>query len=234
MKEANASSRIATGLLLIAIGGLLLVENFTDWNFRFSDWWPALLVVIGIVNLVRRRSGRWFWGAVTLVGAAFLLDSLDVWDISMRDVGRLWPLILLLIGARFLFGHRRRRTSRREKSDTAQTVDTSEINVSCGFGATEQRVTSRNFSGGAVSAIFGGATIDLADAGLAVSSPTVDVSAVFGGVTFVVPDDWSVDIRTTNLFGGSSDERRGTPSATGPTLTITGTCIFGGLSIESR
>ena len=233
MREANTSSRIATGLLLVVIGALLLVENFTDWNFRFSDWWPALLVVIGIANLFRRRSGRWFWGAVTLVGAVFLLDSLGVWSVSMRDVWRLWPLILLVIGARFLFGHRRRRASRREESGTTESVDTSEINVSCGFGATEQRVTSRNFSGGAVSAIFGGATIDLTDAGLAVSSPTVDVSAVFGGVTFVVPEDWSVDIRTTNLFGGSSDGRRKAPSGAGPTLTITGTCMFGGVNIES-
>ncbi|MCY4623013.1 MAG: DUF5668 domain-containing protein [bacterium] len=233
MMEGKRSSRIATGLLLVVIGALMLVENLTGWGYTIGDWWPALLVVIGLANLVRRRSGRWFWAAFTLLGALFLLDSLGVWAIDFGDVWRLWPLILVWMGARFILAGRRSRARRRKQDRVLEGMDTSELNVSCGFGTTEQRITSRAFSGGTVSAIFGSATIDLVDAGLAISAPTVDVSAVFGGVVFVVPDDWVVDLRTTNVFGGASDQRSETSPRTGPTLTITGTCLFGGITIES-
>lgn len=231
--EGNRSSRIVTGLLLVVIGALFLIENLTDWNFTFSDWWPALLVVIGLANLVRRRSGRWFWAAVTLLGAVFLLDALGIQWIDSGDLWRLWPLVLVWVGARFILVGRRSRTRRRKQYRGPEAIEVSELNVSCGFGTTEQRITSRMFSGGAVSAVFGSATINLVDAGLAISSPTVDVSAVFGGVVFVLPDDWVVDLRTTNIFGGSTDQRRETSARTGPTLTITGTCLFGGITIES-
>ncbi|MDE0709393.1 MAG: DUF5668 domain-containing protein, partial [bacterium] len=224
---------IVTGLLLVVIGALFLLENLTVWSYTFSDWWPALLVVIGLGNLVRRRSGRWFWAAVTLFGALMLVDSLGIWGIDYGDVWRLWPLVLVWVGARFILLGRRPRTRRRKQDRDSEVIETTDVNVSCGFGTTEQRITSRNFSGGAVSAVFGSAKIDLVDAGLAISKPTVDVSAVFGGVLFVVPDDWVVDLRTTNVFGGVSDQRTETSARTGPTLTITGTCLFGGITIES-
>lgn len=231
--EGNRSSRIVTGLLLVVIGALFLIENLTDWSYTFSDWWPALLVVIGLANLVRRRSGRWFWAAVTLLGAVFLLDSLGIRWIDSGDVWRLWPLVLVWVGVRFILMGRRSRTRRRKQDRVPEAIEVSELNVSCGFGTTEQRITSRRFSGGVVSAVFGSATIDLVDAGLAISAPTVDVSAVFGGVVFVLPDDWVVDLRTTNVFGGVTDQRSETSPRTGPTLTITGTCLFGGITIES-
>ena len=233
MMEGNRSSRLVTGLLLVAIGALFLIENLTDWGYTFSDWWPAILVVIGLANLVRRHSGRWFWAAITLLGAVMLLDSLGIWRVDYGDVWRLWPLILVWVGARLIFMGRRTRRRRRRQDRDPEAIETTDLNVSCGFGSTEQRITSRRFSGGAVSAIFGSAKIDLADAGLAISKPTVDVSAVFGSVVFVVPDDWVVELRTTNLFGGASDQRSETSPRTGPTLTITGTCLFGGITIES-
>jgi len=230
--EGKRSSRIVTGLLLVVIGALLLVENLTDWSYTLSDWWPAILVVIGLGNLVRRRSGRWFWAAVALFGALMLVDSLGIWGIDYGDVWRLWPLVLVWVGARFILLGRRPRTRRRKQDRDPEVIETTDVNVSCGFGTTEQRITSRNFSGGAVSAVFGSAKIDLVDAGLAISSPRVDVSAVFGGVVFVVPDDWVVELRTTNIFGGVNDQRSETSPRTGPTLTITGTCLFGGITIE--
>lgn len=231
--EGNRGTRMVTGLLLVVIGALFLIEDLTDWSYTFSDWWPALLVVIGLANLVRRRSGRWFWAAVTLLGAVLLLDSLGIWEIDFEDVWRLWPLVLVWVGARFILAGRRSRTGRRKRDRATDAGETSSLNVSCGFGTTEHRVTSRRFSGGAVTAVFGSATIDLVDAGLAISAPAVDVSAVFGSVVFVVPDDWVVDLRTTNVFGGVNDQRNENSSRTGPTLTITGTCLFGGITVES-
>ena len=56
------------------------------------------------------------------------------------------------------------------------------------FGGIRERVTSRDFSGGQVTAIFGGAEIDLRDAELAASGARLEVTAAFGGAA--CPPAW--------------------------------------------
>jgi phage shock protein PspC (stress-responsive transcriptional regulator) len=43
---------LIAGLIMILIGGFFLFERFIP-NIRFSDFWPLLLVVIGILMIVR-------------------------------------------------------------------------------------------------------------------------------------------------------------------------------------
>jgi hypothetical protein len=50
------------------------------------------------------------------------------------------------------------------------------------FGGVERKVTTDDFRGGHVSAMFGGVEVDLRRAGMRGDSAVVDVSAMFGGV----------------------------------------------------
>jgi membrane-bound ClpP family serine protease len=43
------------GIILIALGLLFLAESFIP-GFSFWDYWPLLLVVLGVLLLVRSRS----------------------------------------------------------------------------------------------------------------------------------------------------------------------------------
>jgi len=231
---------LAIGLLLVVAAVLLLIENLTDWSYTFSSWWPTLIVLIGVLNLIRRRSGRWFWALITIISVALLLDSVGLWEINLSELWRLWPVILLLVGVQFIFGVRRSR-SRRRKPDKGGTDDLSspeiveldKIQVSGGFGSTQQKVTSSRFVGGTVSTVFGTAAVDLGDAGLEAGPATLDVSAIFGRVTLVVPHNWSVERRITNLVGGAEDVRTHFVPEEGHTLRIKGTCLFGGITIQS-
>ncbi|HVW83894.1 MAG TPA: DUF5668 domain-containing protein [Bryobacteraceae bacterium] len=55
--------RAATGpIILITVGVLFTIDRFT--GFRFSQTWPILLIVIGVLKLVgggRRRHGDTYY-----------------------------------------------------------------------------------------------------------------------------------------------------------------------------
>ena len=55
---------------------------------------------------------------------------------------------------------------------------------------------------------------------------------MFGGVDIRVPDDWAVNVQVSATFGGT-ETKRPEPADPKATLTITGSCLFGGVSIKS-
>ena len=234
MADSDRRPRVLIGLVLLAAGALFLLENLTGWHVTWGRWWPVILIVVGISNLVRRNASRWVGTVITAVGVLFLLDTLNIWGFRIEDIWRFWPVILLLLGAKILLGGRRARSRRLLKGRSTGDSGSGELNITCLFGGTEQRVTSPRFSGGQATAVFGGAKIDLRDAVLAEGEATIDITAVFGGATLRVPDNWAVDIRTVNLLGGIEDKRnRPSDEAAGGRLTITGLCLFGGITLES-
>ncbi len=48
--------RTTGGIILVALGALFLLRNFYPW-FRFEDFWPVILIVIGGILLLRSRGG---------------------------------------------------------------------------------------------------------------------------------------------------------------------------------
>ena len=78
----------------------------------------------------------------------------------------------------------------------------------------------------------GAATWNLQRAGLGDSGATVNVIAIFGGVTIRVPSDWDVNLRTRAVFG-AAESKRTPPASPEGQLTVTGWCLFGGVAIRS-
>lgn len=53
------SCRIVFGILMILFGGLFLLDNLHIIYFNFSDLWPAILIVVGLVMIVNSfRTGH--------------------------------------------------------------------------------------------------------------------------------------------------------------------------------
>ena len=50
--------------------------------------------------------------------------------------------------------------------------------------------------------MFGGVEIDLRRASMRGDSATVDISAVFGGMEFKIPQNWLVMAQVAAIFGG--------------------------------
>jgi len=86
-----------------------------------------------------------------------------------------------------------------------------------------------------VTAIFGGATLDLRDAHID-EVASVDAFAMFGGVQVLVPKDWRVSVGGLPIFGGYEDKTTGNGSlpADAPLLKVNATAIFGGVEVANE
>ena len=231
MRSPAGWHRAFAGILVVLLGVGFLLQNVTDFEIDWGVVWPVVLIVLGVVSL---PSARWLGVLLVVVGAIFLVDNLDVIDV---DIGDFWPVILVVVGLCILFGGRARRRREWRPSEPANTSSADAaspsdvLDASALFGAVERQVVSRAFRGGKVSATFGSAEIDLRGAALAGDGAALHVETVFGSAELLVPDDWAVNVQTSELFGSVEVKRRQPPSPAG-TLTITGSCTFGSITVR--
>jgi len=84
---------------------------------------------------------------------------------------------------------------------------------------------------GRVDIIMGGVDLDLREASLAPDA-SLHVFVKAGGLRVAVPATWRVDTNVQAMFGGVDSGPAAIDASTdAPTLTVTGTVIFGGLQI---
>lgn len=102
------------------------------------------------------------------------------------------------------------------------------------FGQVKKNIYSKNFKGGEVVNIMGGADINLMQADI--QQPVIlEVVQIFGGTTIIVPAHWKVNPEMTAIFGGVEDKRFVNNIAVDnhKNLIIRGTSIFGGITVKS-
>lgn len=87
-----------------------------------------------------------------------------------------------------------------------------------------------------VTAVMGGAEVDLREAELAPGVTEMSITAIMGGVELIVPPWLSVEVDATAIMGGFEELHRA-PTSPEPgrrVLRVTGVAIMGGVSIETR
>jgi predicted membrane protein len=102
------------------------------------------------------------------------------------------------------------------------------------FGGTKKNVISKDFKGGEVTCVFGGAEINLSQADIN-GKVVLEMHQVFGGTKLIVPPHWQVNHQETVAFMGGIEDRRPDTKDTDPNkiLILKGTSVFGGLDISS-
>lgn len=229
--------RAFLGLLFILIGSVLLLQwanLFTFFSlpgYLFS--WKMILIILGLFLMATNKN--WSTGVILfLIGAVFL--SMDIFSLKFWQVMRFAiPGLFLLAGVVLLFPRRsrlRRKSYRRmTEEDIKDFIE--DVNI---FSGGSKAITSDNFRGGEVTCIFGGAELNFRNAKLAEGANVLDITCIFGGVTLYVPDDWTVRLDITPVFGGFSDGRAESNMklSTDPNklLVIKGTVIFGGGEVK--
>ncbi len=96
-------------------------------------------------------------------------------------------------------------------SDTSK-VNKDKIDDVSIFGGGTKIISSSNFQGGNITAIFGGSEINLINCQLAEGDNVLDVLCVFGGTTIILPKEWNVVINVTSILGGFSNKAIRNPS----------------------
>ncbi len=225
MAITATAQRITIGLALITAGVLFIVGQLGEYSIRQT--WPMILIVVGASNFLMKPRTWVFSGALTIAGAIFLFGTLNILEVSM---GILWPVLLVGLGVAILFGGGRKRAQRDRRHNEFRAAGSPDLNVSAFFAGGEHRSSNEVIRSGQVSAIFGSAEVDLRGTTLAEDAATIEATALFGSLRLRVPNDWAVDVQTTNMFG-SFESKRAQPADPTARLSILATSTFGSIEL---
>ncbi len=221
------------GLFFILIGlGWMMKKMGLELAPAWLLSWPSALILLGLFITIKQRF-RGAAGYITLVIGAFFLARNEFG--FPYNLGMLfWPAILILIGAAILFKPRKK-NDHFCGSVQEENIDRSKLDVSSVFCGSKKRVLSKEFEGGRISAIFGGAELNLSHADFT-KEAILDVSSVFGGLKIIVPSNWEVKTELSTVAAGIEDKRYIPPMEHSPekTLLLTGSITFGGIEIVSH
>lgn len=225
-------ANVPAGFILLVVGGVLLAKQL---GVLFPEWlisWEALVIVIGIFVGIKSRFQNFGWLVLVGIGTFFMLD--DFYP-DMRSF--VWPLVIIGIGLLIIL------RPQRPKKDVViadqpvyvepEGVKEDVLDMACIFGSTKKIVLSKNFKGGEVVCVFGGAEINLSQADFT-NTAKIELVAIFGGVKLIVPANWEIRSETAAVFGGI-DDKRDTTATVNPekTIFLEGTVIIGGVEITS-
>jgi hypothetical protein len=233
-RRHHGGGGIVIGGLIVVIGLFILLDNLGI--VRVHDvwrYWPVLLIVYGVSRLLDAHapSGYLWGGMVSLIGALVLLDNLDIVTFNFDLI---WPLLLIAFGLSMLL-----RSMDRKKTwaTAAGPIDAgSSCNAYAVFGGSKRRINSSDFRGGDAVAVFGGVEFDLRGATMTVDQAIIDANVVCGGLEVRVPESWTIINRAVTIFGGVEDKTAQSklePNAKSPQLVITGSVVFGGISLRN-
>jgi hypothetical protein len=168
-----------------------------------------------------------------LLGVVLVLDRLGV--VPADQSLRLWPIVLVVIGA-VVVAQSLRRTGDRPAGPDARSslpvgllvwllilsllvtaplrrgrrVESGDsVSLVALIGRDERTSWAKPFRQGSMTSVMGATFLDLRGAQVPAGGEAVlEVFALMGGVVVRVPDEWRVDLRVTPVMGGVDDERR--------------------------
>jgi predicted membrane protein len=229
--HTKGNRRILFGIILIAIGGIWILEQLNIIPSMMRDVlisWQMLLIVIGIFSLF---SGNETSGYILiLIGGFFLVPHIIEVPWELRRLA--WPILLVGLGVLLLVRHRHKPVEILDKD--AKEIDYFDDFVV--FGGREIVVNSQNLIGGKCTSIFGGSEYDMRVARLSPNGAVIDCVSVFGGSGFKIPPDWAVKNEVSTIFGAFTDKRGNVipdNQNLSKTLIIRGFTAFGGVEIKN-
>ena len=239
-----SSFRYIGGILIILLGLAFLLNNL---DLGLPNWlfdWPMFLIALGILVGAKKNFRGIGWLVLILIGGYNLMVQVVDFDISKYALGA----GLVIVGAFLIlrpksyyhkFGTRRAKNqfdtmpgSSSSSSEEANNNDYFESSAI--FGAVHQSVFSKNFKGGRIAAVFGGADINFTQADFT-GSVVLDINAAFGGIKLIIPPNWAVKTNISPMFGNVEDKRMAL-AETGEEqkmLILEGSVTFGGVEIRS-
>jgi hypothetical protein len=240
---------VSAGLIILLIGGALLLRQM-DIDIDLPHWlftWPMILVIVGIFVGIQTKFRDFGWLILCGIGSFFLIGKI----LPGKDIDRfIVPVALMGVGLAVIFGSRKKWGAKNNPDETAEITGTitdtpppptgnpgatgdDKVDTVSIFGNVKKTIYSKNFRGGEVVTIFGGAELNLTQADM--QGPIyLELVQIFGGTKLVIPPHWEIRSEAVAIFGGIEDKRPPN-SITSPdkVLILEGTVLFGGIEIKS-
>lgn len=228
----KVDKRVLLGSILIGLGGLFFLNSLDIFDFNFGRVifsWQFFFIIIGMY-LVLNTSRKMLGGILAGLGFIFILPRIFP---SIDYDGSVVLAIILIAFGSYIILNQKKKT---EETDDLGQISKDVIDDVAIFGGGTKIITSDNFRGGNITAVFGGSEIILKGCKLAEGTNSIDILAVFGGTTIVVPADWNVIMNVTSIFGGFSNKGIKDPNSfvdQSKTLIIKGLVVFGGGELKT-
>jgi len=235
MKNVNPQQRLILGAFIIVLGALALLDNLQIFNTRdLIQFWPTVFIVAGAIKLsqANTRSGYIIGGGLIAAGTIITLNRIGIIHFRMRDW---WPVFMIAGGLVVIFKDKANDIFRGLNSSTmnnnATTSSDTHLDIVAIMSGHQGNIASSDFRGGAITAIMGGAELDLRNAVIQTEA-VLNVTAFWGGITLKIPSDWTVVNNGFAFLGGIDDSSVPSMNAN-KRLIITGTAVMGGVEIKN-
>ncbi|MDO4526931.1 MAG: LiaF-related protein [Candidatus Saccharibacteria bacterium] len=226
---------IIWGIAIIALGIIFAGNslNLFNINIFFKGWWTLFIIIPSIYDLFAEdhKFGSFFFLSV---GVVLLLAAQEVfsYDVAWKVIG---AILLILIGFSIIIKtlFRSKASAEVEKKIKMSKNGDNMDNLVAVFSGAERAYNGETFSGANLTAVFGGAELDLRKAKFD-KDIVVRAFCMFGGIDIIVPDDVEIKTKSGFIFGGITDERKDKEKSSKYTLYIDAAGGFGGVTISSK
>ena len=217
----KSNFRSSTWVIAVVIGVIFLLGEIIPGLNTGAIVFPGILITVGIWMIVRRNQTMHFdrksWK--------------NKWESSKYDFNVQQPGAAKEPITEFSSGTEPNTSSNQGQPYYSGDEHLDAVSI---FGSVKKTIYSKNFQGGEIVNVFGGAEIDLTQADIS-GRVYIDVTQVFGGVKMIVPSHWTVVSDVAAIFAGFDDKRVRTavPQDVNKILVIKGTSIFAGVDVRS-
>ena len=227
--KTRSASTPGIGLLVIAVGLLLLVGNFSHLLPRnifhaLFTYWPCILIGLGVSRLLFEKEKPRTVGVLFVAAGLFLQASVLGWLPGRWAL--YWPVFFLLIGIWFLLVKPAERDEDAEKSETLSTLELDEM-----FRHRSVYLPPGTITGGKIAATCASVRVSF-------SGPTPEpetslvVDGIVSSVVIRVPVNWNVRLEVETFLGSVKDSRLEPPETDRPALRISGNLTLSSLTIR--
>ncbi len=222
----NQIHRVMWGIVLIIIGLIIGTNSFeiTNINIFFKGWWTLLIIIPSFIGLFNRKESIFSNFIGLTIGIILLLYARGM--ISYNIISTLTvPFIFITIGIYMIFNNI-------FKSHIPQKINNMSKDNMIVATFSEQKVNFNNqkIKDAVLDAVFGSIVLDLYNANLE-NETVIKSSSIFAGIKILIPEGINVQIKSTPIFGGVSnniDNKKDNKKI----IYIESFCLFGGLEIK--
>ena len=217
------------GLVFIVIGAIIGLNalEITNINIFFDGWWTLIIIIPCFIGLFKTNSGKLGNFIGLAIGIFLLLVAQDIVELEIV-LKLLVPFILIAIGLSIIGnGIITNKISKKIKETNKDNLESYAATFS------EQNIVKQNeeFNGANLDAVFGGVKLDLQKA-IINQDTVINASAIFGGITILVPSNINVKVKSTPIFGGVSNKVLNNNAENIKTIYINAFSMFGGVDIK--
>ena len=249
--------RNVAGLLcgiIFLLGGLAYVGSIIfgyNFNIFFTGWWTLFIIIPSFISILSNGPRGFNIGSIS-IGIVLLLEQQNV--ISIEYLGKLIvAIVILCIGLsliiNFIRGPKKYNNPcnngvnynvningqpNQTQNDTKQrNPDQQDFpNYTAVLSGVDARCTSNNFKGARISAVLGGADIDMRSV-VITQDIVIYVTAFMGGVDILAPQNVRINVTRTDILGGTTSKAMSQPSdANVPMVTFETNTFMGGIDIK--